>query len=95
MKEIINAKVKYREPFRPFAPSVLKERAHECFDMPAGMDAPFMLLVPDVREEKRATIPAVTHTDGTGRVQTVTEVANPLYYRLIQAFAEEPACRWS
>ena len=89
MKEIINAKVKYREPFRPFAPSVLKERAHEWFDMPAGMDAPFMLLVPDVREEKRATIPAVTHADGTGRVQTVAEATNPLYYRLIRTFEDE------
>ncbi|NOS99958.1 MAG: hypothetical protein HOP29_04965, partial [Phycisphaerales bacterium] len=86
MKDIINAKVKFREAFRPFAPSVLKERAHEYFEMPEGMDAPFMLLVPRVRPEMHAVIPAVTHQDGTGRVQTVTEADNGRYYRLIRAF---------
>jgi carbamoyltransferase len=88
MKDIINAKVKFREAFRPFAPSVMKEFAHEYFEMPAGMDAPFMLLVPKVREDKRGVIPAVTHHDGTGRVQTVTEEHNGRYYRLIRAFHE-------
>jgi carbamoyltransferase len=88
MKNLINAKVKFREPFRPFAPAVLKEHAHEYFDMPAGMDAPFMLLVPKVRDDKRSVIPAVTHRDGTGRVQTVTEDVNPLYYRVIKRFGE-------
>ncbi|RME40263.1 MAG: hypothetical protein D6788_03700 [Planctomycetota bacterium] len=88
MKDIINAKVKFRESFRPFAPAVLKERAHEYFDMPKGMDAPYMLLVPRVREEKRSVIPAVTHQDGTGRVQTVTERHNGRYYRLIKRFGE-------
>ncbi len=88
MKDIINAKVKFREAFRPFAPAVLKERAHEYFDMPAGMDAPYMLLVPEVRPEKRSVIPAVTHQDGTGRVQTVTEDTHPLYYRVIRRFGE-------
>jgi len=87
MKDIINAKVKFREAFRPFAPSVLKEHAHEYFDMPAGMDAPFMLLVPKVRQEKQKVIPAVTHADGTGRVQTVTEPHHGRYYRLIREFA--------
>ncbi len=87
MKEIINAKVKFREAFRPFAPSMLKEHAAEYFEMPVGMDAPFMLLVPPVRPEKRGIIPAVTHQDGTGRVQTVTEEVNGRYYRLIKAFA--------
>ncbi len=86
MKDIINAKVKFREAFRPFAPAILKECAHEYFEMPAGMDAPFMLLVPKVRQEKRSVIPAVTHEDGTGRVQTVTEEDNGIYYRLIKAF---------
>ncbi len=89
MKDIINAKVKFREAFRPFAPSVLKEHAHEWFDMPAGMDAPFMLLVPEVRREARAKIPAVTHQDGTGRVQTVTEEHNGRYYRLIREFQRQ------
>jgi len=88
MKDIINAKVKFREAFRPFAPAVLKEHAHEYFDMPQGMDAPYMLLVPEVRREKRPVIPAVTHKDGTGRVQTVTEANNGRYYRLIRKFAE-------
>jgi len=86
MKDVINAKVKFREAFRPFAPAVLKERAHEYFEMPEGMDAPFMLLVPKVRAEKQAVIPAVTHRDGTGRVQTVTEEDNGRYYRLIRTF---------
>lgn len=86
MKEIINAKVKFREAFRPFAPAVLKEHAHEYFEMPPGMDAPFMLLVPKVRQDKRAVLPAVTHRDGTGRVQTVTASENGRFYRLIQTF---------
>lgn len=88
MKDIINSKVKYREAFRPFAPAVLKERAHEYFDMPRGMDAPFMLLVPKVRPERRDEIPAVTHADGSGRVQTVTAETNPLYYQVIRRFGE-------
>ena len=88
MKDIINAKVKFREAFRPFAPSVLKEHAHEYFEMPAGMDAPFMLLVPRVRPEMHRVLPAVTHQDGTGRVQTVTEEDNGRYYRLIKTFAK-------
>ena len=88
MKDIINAKVKFREAFRPFAPAVLKERAHEYFEAPEGLDMPFMLLVPRVRKEKREIIPAVTHEDGTGRVQTVTEEHNGRYYRVIKAFGE-------
>ena len=88
MKDIINAKVKFREAFRPFAPSVLKEHAHEYFEMPPGMDAPFMLLVPKVRPEKQAVVPAITHQDGTGRVQTLTEEHNGRFYRLVRAFAE-------
>jgi carbamoyltransferase len=88
MKDIINAKVKFREAFRPFAPSVLKEHAHEYFEMPPGMDAPFMLLVPKVRPEMHAVLPAITHEDGTGRVQTVTEEDNGRYYRLIKTFGK-------
>lgn len=88
VKDLINAKVKFREAFRPFAPAVLKEHAHEYFEMPPGMDAPFMLLVPKVRADKRAIIPAVTHQDGTGRVQTVTEDTNRLYYQLIKQFGK-------
>lgn len=88
MKDIINAKVKFREAFRPFAPSVIRERAHEYFEMPKGMDAPFMLLVPKVRPEMHAVLPAITHQDGTGRVQTVTDEHNGRYYRLIKAFGD-------
>jgi carbamoyltransferase len=88
MKDIINAKVKFREAFRPFAPAILREHLHDYFEAPPGMDMPFMLLVPKVRPEKRETIPAVTHQDGTGRVQTVTEQHNRLYYRLIRRFHE-------
>lgn len=86
MKALINAKVKFREAFRPFAPAVLKEDAHRFFAMPKDLEMPFMLLTPDVREEYRDVIPAVTHADGTARVQTVTSEANPLFYRLIRKF---------
>jgi carbamoyltransferase len=88
MKDIINAKVKFREAFRPFAPAILRERLHEYFEAPPDMDMPFMLLVPKIRPEKRAIIPAATHQDGTGRVQTVTEPVNGRYYRLIRRFFE-------
>lgn len=81
MKDIINAKIKYREKFRPFAPSVLLEKAPEWFDL--DCESPYMLLVPDVLPEKRDVIPAVTHHDGTGRVQTVRKDVSPLYYDLI------------
>jgi carbamoyltransferase len=88
MKDIINAKVKFREAFRPFAPAILREYVHEYFEVPEGMDLPFMLLVPKVLPEKRDVIPATTHQDGTGRVQTVTNEANGIYYRLIKKFHE-------
>ena len=86
MKKIVNSKIKFREFFRPFAPAVLREHADEYFEMD-GQESPFMLLVPPVRVDKRARIPAVTHADGTGRVQTVTREANELYYELIRQFA--------
>ena len=85
MKAIINRKIKYREYFRPFAPVVPLESVHEYFEVPPGTELPFMLKVAPVRPEKREVIPAVTHEDGTGRVQTVTEDSNPLYYRLLKA----------
>jgi carbamoyltransferase len=84
MKAIINRKVKYREWFRPFAPSVLREEVSSYFDI--DMDSPFMLLVPDVLPNKRSLIPAVTHHDGTGRVQTVTREENGIFYDLIKEF---------
>ncbi len=87
MKQIVNSKIKFREYFRPFAPAVLRERADEFFDM-HGLESPFMLLVPPVKSDKRAVIPAVTHADGTGRVQTVTRESNERFYELIRAFGE-------
>jgi len=86
MKDIINAKIKFREKFRPFAPSVLLEEAHKFFEMEEGLELPYMLMVPKVRAEAREKIPAVTHEDGTGRVQTVTRRDNPLYYDMIAEF---------
>jgi carbamoyltransferase len=85
MKAIVNSKIKYREYFRPFAPAVPLERVHEYFEVPPGTSLPFMLKVPPVRADKRAVIPAVTHEDGTGRVQTVRREENPLYYQLLEA----------
>ena len=84
MKDILNHKIKRRESFRPFAPSILREAVDEWFETDG--DVPFMMQVFQIREEKRATIPAVTHVDGSGRLQTVSETGNPRYYRLIKAF---------
>ncbi len=86
MKDILNARIKRREPFRPFAPSVLEEAAHEYFVLPAA--DPFMLTVCPVREDKRTVIPAVTHVDGTGRLQTVSRKTSPRYWKLIKAFED-------
>ena len=86
MKAILNAKIKRRESFRPFAPSVLEEAVSEWFE--EDDDVPFMMQVFQIREEKRQLIPAVTHVDGSGRLQTVSRRTNPLYYRLIEAFRE-------
>ncbi|MFA5137965.1 MAG: carbamoyltransferase [Elusimicrobiota bacterium] len=84
MKDLLNAKVKKRESFRPYAPAVLEERAADYFE--AKGFSPFMLLAARVRAEKRAVIPAVTHVDGTARVQTVSAKANPAFRRLIEEF---------
>ncbi len=87
MKDILNLKIKRRESFRPFAPSILAERTGEWFTI--DYPDPFMIKVYPIRPEKRAAIPAVTHVDGTGRLQTVAERANPRYHRLISAFEKE------
>jgi carbamoyltransferase len=84
MQEILNRKIKRRESFRPFAPSILRERVGEWFE--TDYDVPFMLQVYQIREERRARIPAVTHVNGSGRLQTVTASQNPRYHRLIAAF---------
>lgn len=84
MKDILNLKIKRRESFRPFAPSVMRDRVPAWFEQ--DDDVPFMMQVYKIREEKRAQIPAVTHVDGTGRLQTVYESTNPRYHALISAF---------
>ena len=91
MKDIVNRKIKFREPFRPFAPSVLGERTEEFFDLPEASrhyPARFMLYVANVSEDKREVIPAVTHVDGTARLQVVNREHNPRYHRLIERFGE-------
>jgi carbamoyltransferase len=86
MKAILNAKIKRRESFRPFAPSVLAESVGEWFEEDDAV--PFMMQVFQIREERRAKIPAVTHVDGSGRLQTVYRQTNPRYYRLIESFRD-------
>jgi carbamoyltransferase len=91
MKDIVNTKIKFREPYRPFAPSVLVEKTEEFFKLCGAAKqypARFMLYVVDVREDKRDIVPAITHVDGTGRLQTVDEQSAPRYYRLIERFGE-------
>ena len=86
MKEVLNQRIKHREIFRPFAPSILAESTGEWFEK--SYPSPFMTLAYSVRPEKRETIPAPTHVDGTGRLQTVTRDANPRYWNLIKAFEQ-------
>jgi carbamoyltransferase len=86
MKAILNNKIKRRESFRPFAPSVLDSAVAEWFEEDDAV--PFMMQVFQIRDEKRAQIPAVTHIDGSGRLQTVTRHTNPRYYRLIEYFRD-------
>ncbi len=91
MKDKLNATIKFREAFRPFAPSVTEERANEFFDIPEAQrhfPARFMLYVAPVRPEKRSVLPAITHEDGSGRLQTVYKQTNPAYHRLIERFGE-------
>ncbi|MBU1042277.1 MAG: hypothetical protein KKF77_14370 [Proteobacteria bacterium] len=92
-KSIVNEKIKFREPFRPFAPAVLAERAHEYFEIPPNLPphAPesFMLAVAPVREEHKTTIPAVTHADGSARVQLVHKAISPRFHALIEHFGRK------
>jgi carbamoyltransferase len=108
MQTKMNLKIKFRESFRPFAPSVLSERAAEFFELP--VESPYMLLVADVHPDRRlpvgkdesvgleklkvirSTIPAVTHVDGSARIQTVSRRDNPRYHRLIERFYEKTGC---
>ncbi|MGH9714580.1 MAG: carbamoyltransferase family protein [Candidatus Acidiferrales bacterium] len=86
MKDILNRRIKHREIFRPFAPSILEEATAEYFEQTHL--SPFMTFAYSVRPEKRAIIPAPTHLDGTARLQTVSRSANPLYWRLLRAFGD-------
>jgi carbamoyltransferase len=91
MKEIVNAKIKFREPYRPFAPSVLAESAEKYFELPNATShcpARYMQYVVPVKEAEKATLPAITHVDGTGRLQTVFKAESPRYYKLIEKFGQ-------
>jgi carbamoyltransferase len=91
MRDHENAAIKFRETFRPFAPSVLADRAEEFFDLPDARrlyPARFMLYVVPVHERRRSEIPAVTHVDGTARPQVVHSATSPLYHGLISRFEE-------
>ena len=86
MKDVVNHAVKLREGFRPFAPACLAEEASNWFDMTGLVDSPYMLFVMPVKDDKRGKIPAVTHVDGSARVQTVTSEQNPKFHKLLSAF---------
>jgi len=91
MKDIVNTKIKFREPFRPFAPVVLAERAAEFFDFPnleSNLPARFMLMVSPIHEDKLDVAQATTHEGGTGRLQTIDRETNPRYYELVRRFGE-------
>lgn len=91
MKDIVNTKIKFREPFRPFAPSVLVDSAEKYFEIEDAKDhypARFMLYVVPVRDRMKEVVPAITHVDGTARLQTVFKDQNPRYYGMIQKFGE-------
>jgi len=84
IKDIINSRVKFREAFRPYAPSVLRDHVTEIFER--DEDSPFMLLTISVKEDKRAVVPGITHVDGTARIQTVTDEDNGIYTEIIREF---------
>jgi len=86
MKETLNSRIKHREPFRPFCPSILSERVGEYFE--TDYPSPFMVMAYKIKPKQRDQIPAVTHGDGTGRLQTVERDVNPLYWKLIHKFEE-------
>ena len=84
MKDVLNQRIKKREPFRPFAPSILEDRVADYFEQ--THPAPTMLMVYQIKEERRKEIPAVSHVDGSGRLQTVSQRVNDRYYQLISDF---------
>ena len=86
MKDVLNQRIKHRESFRPFAPSVLEECAGEYFEH--SNPSPFMSFIYRIRDDKKSLIPAVCHVDQTARLQTVNKNANPLYWKLINSFKD-------
>ena len=84
MKDILNQRIKFREHFRPFCPSILADRVGEYFE--TDYPSPFMVMAYKIKPAQRERIPAVTHRDGTGRLQTVESDVNPRYYKLIEEF---------
>jgi carbamoyltransferase len=91
MKDIVNTKIKFREPYRPFAPSILAEKAEEYFDLPNSHlhhPARYMLFVTEVKEDKKKEVPAITHVDGSARPQLVYKDQSPRYYDLIKSFMD-------
>jgi len=90
MQKDLNLKIKFRESFRPFAPSVLAEQKDKWFDLKC--DSPYMMFTGPVKEERRGLIPAVTHTDNSARIQSVSESTNPLYHALIRKFFDLTGC---
>jgi carbamoyltransferase len=93
MKDIVNTKIKFREPFRPFAPVILENRSEEYYlgltEAERHYPLRYMLMVYPIREDKRGLIPAVTHEGGTGRIQTIRREWNPFYYRVVERFGDE------
>jgi carbamoyltransferase len=87
MKDVLNARIKHREPFLPFAPSILAERTGEWYEQ--DYTSPFMILVYKTKADKRDKVPAVNHVDDTGRLQMVERHVNPRYYRLIEEFERQ------
>jgi carbamoyltransferase len=87
MKDVLNRRIKHREIFRPFAPSIVEEATAEFFEQ--THPSPFMTFAYSVRPEKRSAIPASTHVDGTARLQTVSRSSNPLYWKLLRAVGDQ------
>src|SRR5262249_45044709 len=87
MKEVLNSRIKHREPFRPFAPAIKEESTADYFEK--SDPSPFMLMTYNVWPQKRSAIPAPTHVDGTGRLQTVSQSQNPLFWQLLDAFERQ------
>ena len=90
MKDILNSRVKFREEFRPFAPSILSEFASDYFEI--NQSSPHMLIAVNVKPEKICEIPAVVHIDNSARIQTVNKLDNPTFRKLIESFYEETKC---